>query len=324
MAADTRGYDERPKGYGVEVISGAFTLWNQQSDPAVTITADLTGLSAGRAGAPVRGSGIFVGGSGDAGGRLVVSRLETGAVYSDAGIAAGTPDRISGGVFVVSGAFVDGVRNRGPVTTYGANDMVLDNWGTVDRWTADDKVTSLGPSGIGVVNFGAINSLEVNRAIETFGLGARGSNVYAGTVGSAVFERVVTHADGAVGIQISQPVGEITVRRGIVTHGGTGDSLVKGVVVRLPATALSVKPGGSARNVEIAGGLITHGQGIAPLELHGPIGSLRIIGGMESMGSDPQSIAAPSRSSERSSPNQRARPELPVNPSTQQHEETHR
>ena len=40
------------------------------------------------------------------------------------------------------------------MTTYGPNDMVLDNWGTVDRWISDDKVTSFGSSGIGFVNFG--------------------------------------------------------------------------------------------------------------------------------------------------------------------------
>ena len=57
VAADARAYDERPKGYGVEVVPGAFTIWNQQPDPAVRITADLTGLSAGHPGAPVRGSG---------------------------------------------------------------------------------------------------------------------------------------------------------------------------------------------------------------------------------------------------------------------------
>jgi hypothetical protein len=85
----------------------------------------------------VRGSGIFVSGAGDTGGRLIVSQLKTGAVYSDGGIAPGTPDRITGGVFVVSGAFVDRVVNHGPVMTYGANDMVLDNWGTVGRWTAE-------------------------------------------------------------------------------------------------------------------------------------------------------------------------------------------
>jgi hypothetical protein len=136
VAADARGYDYRPKGYGVEVIPGAFTLWNQHTDPTVTITADLTDLSAGRAGAPVRDSGIFVSGGGDGAGRMDVSRLINGAVFSDGGIAPGTPDRITGGVFVVYGAYVDLVRNCGVVTTYGPNDMVLDNWGTVDRWIA--------------------------------------------------------------------------------------------------------------------------------------------------------------------------------------------
>ena len=284
VAADARGYDVRPKGYGVEVIPGAFTLWNQQADPAVTITADLTGLSAGRAGAPVRGSGIFVSGASDVGGRLLVRRLETGPIHSDGGIAPGTPDRISGGVFTVYGAYVDSVVNHGPVTTYGPNDMVLDNWGTVDRWVAGDKITSYGPSGIGFVNFGTVNVLKIAAAIETFGQGARGFNVYAGTVHSAEFERVVTHADGAVGIQISQPVGEITVRRGIETYGGTGDSLVKGVVVQLSAIAFSVKPGGSARRVEIAGGMVTHGKGVNPLELHGSIEALHVMGGCVALG----------------------------------------
>jgi hypothetical protein len=76
-----------------------------------------------------------------------VSRLVTGAVFSDGGIAPGTPERITGGVFVVHGAFVDLVRNCGIVTTYGPNDMVLDNWGTVDHWIAEAKVTSHGPTG---------------------------------------------------------------------------------------------------------------------------------------------------------------------------------
>jgi hypothetical protein len=284
VAADARAYDERPKGYGVEVVAGAFTLWNQQTDPVVTITADLTGLSAGRAGAPVRGGGIFVGGASDTGGRLIARRLETGAVFSDGGIAPGTPDRITGGVFTIHGAFVDRVCNHGPVTTYGANDMVLDNWGTVEAWVAEDKITSHGPSGIGFVNFGVINRLEIQSEIETFGQGARGFNVYTGTVRQGVFDRIVTHGDGAVGIQISQPVGEIIVRRGIETYGGVGDSLVKGVVTRLSATAFSVKPGGEARKVAIAGGLVTYGAGVEPLELHGRVGALEIDGGLAAMG----------------------------------------
>jgi hypothetical protein len=50
---------------------------------------------------------------------------------------------------------------------------------------------------------------------------------------------------------VSQPVGEIKVRRGLKTYGGKGESLVKGVVVNLSAIALSVKPGGSIERVQI-------------------------------------------------------------------------
>jgi len=284
VAADARGETERPHGYGVYVLHGAFTLWNMQPDGGVTITADLVGLSAGRDGAPVRGSGIFVSGAGDTGGRLNVRRLETDAVYSDGGIAPGTPDQITGGVFTVYGAHVDAVRNRGPVTTYGVNDMVLDNWGVVDRWTAEAKITSHGPSGIGFVNFGAVHELRVDAPIETFGQGARGFNVYTGTVDLAEFDRVTTHADGAVGIQISQPIGRLVVRRGIETFGGTGPSLVKGVVITLSAIGLSIKPGGSAREIEIAGGIRTNGAGVAPIEQHGSIDTLRVSGGFVAAG----------------------------------------
>ncbi|WP_179402723.1 hypothetical protein [Burkholderia guangdongensis] len=277
IAADARGRADRPQGYGVHVTQGAFTLWNMRTDPAVVVSARLVGLSAGRPSAPVLGSGIFVSGTPD-GGRLSVPLLETGAVYSDGRIAPGTQDQITGGVFTVTNAFVDVVRNRGPVVTYGVNDMVLDNWGTVDRWDADEKLTSYGPSGIGFVNFGTVNELRVHAPIETFGQGARGFNVYDGTVNVAEFDRITTHADGAVGIQISQPIGRLAVHRGIETFGGTGDSLVKGVVVRLSAVPLSIKPGGAAREIDVEGGVVAHGEGIAPLEVHGTIGTLRIDG----------------------------------------------
>lgn len=181
VSADARAEPKRPQGYGVYVLQGAFTLWNMQNDEGVSITADLRGLKAGRAGAPVRGSGIFVSGAGDKGGRLLVERLETDAVYSDGGIKSGTSDQITGGVFTVYGVHADLVRNLGPVVTYGPNDMVLDNWGLVDCWIAEEKITSHGPSGIGFVNFGIVHELKVNAPIETFGQGARGFNVYTGT-----------------------------------------------------------------------------------------------------------------------------------------------
>src|SRR5215472_18084291 len=110
-SADTRGERERPHEYGVSVLQGAFTLWNLQSDENVAISADLVNLSAGRFGVPVLGTGIFVAGAGDNGGRLNVDRLQTTAIYSDGRIAPGTPDQITGGVFVVYGVDVESVTN---------------------------------------------------------------------------------------------------------------------------------------------------------------------------------------------------------------------
>ena len=259
VAADAREETQRPHGYGVFVLQGAFTLWNLQSNPEVKITANISGLSIGRQHSPVLGSGVFVAGQASNGGSIHVERLETGAVYSDGRIKPGTPDQITGGVFVLDGVIADLVENRGPVTTFGANDMALDNWGSVDRWHALEKVTTHGPSGIGFVNFGMTRTLELDAPIETFGQGSRGFNSYAGTVQTATFDRIVTHADGAVGIQISRPAGTITVRRGIETYGGAGPSLVKGVIQQLSAIALSIKPGAEVESIEICGGLKTHG-----------------------------------------------------------------
>jgi hypothetical protein len=209
VSADACGEKDRPHQYGVDVLQGAFTLWNMQNDQS----ADLLDLAAGRLGAPVLGSGIFVSGAGEGGGRVEVEHLRTGSIYSDGHIESGTAGLISGGVFVAFGTRVDQVENKGPVTTYGPNDMALDNWGVVDRWMGREKVTTFGPSGVGFVNFGTIGKLLVEAPIETFGQGARGFNVYAGTVRTADFDRIVTHADGAVGVQISQPVGTLFFRR---------------------------------------------------------------------------------------------------------------
>jgi hypothetical protein len=161
LEADSRTEQDCPHEYGVFVLQGAFTLWNMQPEQDVVVSADLFNISAGRFGAPVLGSGIFVSGAGHEGGRLHVQHLVTGGVYSDGKLAPGTPDQITGGVFTVYGAHVDMVRNDGPVVTYGVNDMGLDNWGEVERWVVKEKVLTLGSSGIGFVNFGRIGDLTV-------------------------------------------------------------------------------------------------------------------------------------------------------------------
>jgi hypothetical protein len=291
-AADTRERTERPELLGVGVLQGAFTLWNMQNDARVTITAALRGISAGRDAAPVRGSGVFVAGAGpgaDAG-RVDVDELTTGPVFTDGGIAEGTHDVITGAVFVIYGAHVVRVENHGPVTTYGVNDMMLDNWGEVDEWTAHAPLTSYGPSGVGVVNFGSIGTLRVAAPIETYGIGGRGFNVYrldgftGPTVRAAEFDRIVTHADAAIGIQIGQPIGSLTVHRGIETFGRAGESLVRGVMTTLSAHALSVQKGGRVEQLDVRGGLRGAGAGVTTVDIQGQVADARVEGGIVATG----------------------------------------
>lgn len=232
--ADVRGRVDQPHGYGVDVLQGGFTLWNRQPDRSATFTADL---------------------------------IHTGDVFTDGGIAPGTPDKITGGVFVVSGATVENVINGGRVTTHGQNDMVLDNWGEVETWVANGQITSTGPSGIGFVNFGDIGRLEVNGPILTTGSGARGFNLYDGSLREAEFETITTSGDGSIGIQVSKPLGSLKVRGNVETQGGEGMSLVKGVQMKLKAMALSVKDGGDIDELEVNGVLRTRGDNVTTFEV---------------------------------------------------------
>lgn len=289
QTADVRGRSLRPHGFGVEALQGGLTVWNLQADAAVTITAEILGVSVGSKDEPLRGSGVFVGGHGDwagkgEGGVLAVSELRTGEIHTDGRIPASTPDLISGGVFVISGARVDRVVNRGPVTTYGQNDMVLDNWGTVASWTAEAPVTSHGPSGIGFVNFGEIDTLDVKDTIRTTGKGARGFNQYDGSLRVARFASIETTGDGSVGIQISRPLGRLTVSGDVTTRGGEGMSLVKGVQMALKAVALSVKPGGEVEAIAIGGQLATSGDSVTTLEIEGMVKELAVARGIRAAG----------------------------------------
>jgi hypothetical protein len=289
--ADVRGRAEQPHGFGVDVLQGGVTLWNRQQDPSATFTATLRDVSVGTEDTPVRGSGLFVAGYGDregklAGGAFVADLIETGQVVTDGGIAPGTPDKISGGVFVVSGARVDKVLNAGAVTTHGQNDMVLDNWGYVKEWIATAEVTSAGPSGIGFVNFGDIDKLDVQAPILTTGSGARGFNLYDGSLKEASFHSIRTTGDGSVGIQVSKPLGSLTVHNDVETTGGEGTSLVKGVQMTLKAIAFSVKPGGTIESVTVGGSLRTRGDHVVTFDVEkgARIGTLSIGGSVVALG----------------------------------------
>lgn len=295
QTADVRGRFHRPHSYGVDALQGAFTLWNRQPDPSSRLTAELLDLRVGTADAPVRGSGVFIAGT-PGGGVVVVSELTTGPVSTDGGIAPDTPDVISGGVFVVTGATVDVVENLGPVTTFGQNDMVLDNWGVVSEWSVRDRVVSRGPSGIGFVNFGDLGTLTVDGIVETFGVGARGFNLYDGTVrNSATFESIRTHGDGAVGIQLSRPLRRLVVRGDLSTSGSIGTSLVKERQTELEAMALSVQAGGSIDELDVGGQINTAGAGVATVEILGGLRRATVRGGIHATGDRSRTVRAAGR-----------------------------
>jgi hypothetical protein len=294
-SADLRGRPDRPHGFGVDAMQGGFTLWNRQPDPAVRITASLKGISAGAADSPIRGSGVFVAGhrdrAGSADGGLVeVDVLRTGPIVTDGGIEPGTPDLISGGVFVVTGATAAAVINDGPVTTMGANDMVLDNWGKVGAWTARAPITSHGPSGIGFVNFGTLDRLDVQAPVTTYGVGARGFNVYDGSLDSARFQSITTHADGAIGIQVSKNLPVLDITGSVTTNGGRGTSLVRGQQIQLSAIAVSVQPGGRIGRLLVGGSISTHGDDVVTLDVEGTIDALKVQQGITAVGAGSDAV----------------------------------
>lgn len=165
----------------------------------------------------------------------------TNNIYTNGLLTEGTFDRISGGVFTVTNTYVDRVENKGVTKTYGFNDMVLDNWGSVKEWVVRGEVLSEGTSAIGFVNFGNIEKLDIQAPIKTKGTGARGINNYDGTIEQLDINAIETKGDGAIGIQISQPIGNVMVHTDIITHGGTGESLVKGEIKQLSAIGSQVQ-----------------------------------------------------------------------------------
>lgn len=287
VACDSRRYCEQPQKYGVNVFQGAFTVYNFNSDPDSVIHATLTNISLGRKGAPVIGSGLFICGFGDHGGWVLADKITTGEIYSNGMLPYGQPDMITAGVFIVNGTKIKNIIHHGAITTYGVNDMVLDTWGYVEKWVAEKPITSYGPSGIGFVNFGTVDEFVAKDKIETFGLGARGFNQYDGTVKKATFHSITTYGNGSIGMQFSKPVGDIEVQHAVVTHGSEGQTLVKGVIMTLPADGISVKAGGEINKLTISGGIKTHGNKVHSYHVEGGVvRELQIKGTIEAEGED--------------------------------------
>ncbi|WP_227535346.1 MULTISPECIES: hypothetical protein [Psychrobacter] len=286
IACDARHYPEQPQKYGVNVLQGALTVYNFNSEKDSRIDLTIDNITIGRKNAPVLGSGLFVSGFGDEGGTVVADRITTGAVYSNGKLPFGVPDIITAAIFIVYGATVKQLTHNETIVTYGVSDMVLDTWGHVDNWLSEKDVISYGPSGIGFVNFGTVGNFVVKGDVKTYGLGARGYNQYDGTVDNIEFGSIETFGDGSIGIQLSRKIGKLTVHRDVITHGGEGQSLVKGVLSTLKAIGLSVKEGGEAEQINIGGNLETQGNEVNTVEVNkgGKIHAIQVGGGIVAKG----------------------------------------
>ena len=286
--AETIHYVETQLKYGVTVRQGALTIFNTSTDKESEVIVTASNLAIGSAQLPVIGSGVFIAGFGDTGGRTTVEKLHTLNVHSNGKIPYGVANCITGGIFILGGAHAKTIIHDGDIETYGVNDMVLDAWGEVDEWVSNGVIRSYGASGVGFVNFGTVHKFIANAPIETYGEGARGYNQYDGTLEYGEFHSIETFGNGSVGIQVSKKVGTILVNSDVKTNGDVGNSLVKGVNIDLPAYGLSVKDGGEIESLTIVGSIITAGKEATAftVEKGGVIHTMQVDGKIEAKGNN--------------------------------------
>jgi hypothetical protein len=296
-------------GARLEAMQGAFTLWNSQADPNAVITADLQDISIGRSDAPVVGSGVFVTGAfpllvtpdnvrtfgqtlhqetvHPSHGSIQVKRLTTGNVHTRGSSTFFRGNAVGGSVAVFNGpsAPIDqGLQVNGSVTTSGLTNGGINIYSDLDKLTVTGDITSAGPNGFGVVTWPHVGDIEVAGRLETFGTGSRAFNAYAGQVDTAEFGQIVTHGDGAVAVDVFRPLGELVVHHGIQTTGGTGLSLVLGVLKPLQASAIgAAELAGSIREIYSGGPISTAHDGITTVHVgsENHIGSLCATDGVQ-------------------------------------------
>ncbi|WP_326701349.1 hypothetical protein OG909_30990 [Streptomyces sp. NBC_01754] len=114
---------------------------------------------------------------------------------------------------------------------------------------ATAPVVSHGPSGIGFVNFGDLDLLGVQAPITTHGTGARGFNLYDGSLRHASFDSIATTGDGATGVQVSTERPRLEIR---------GDLYL-----------VTVEIDGALRTFQIGGGNGAEGRGSDAVRLDG-------------------------------------------------------
>jgi hypothetical protein len=176
-SADVRGRPDRQHGFGVDALQGAFTLWNRQLDPAVRITARLTGVSAGSKESPIRGSGVFVAGHGDWSGRadgsLASARFQSITTHGDGAVGIQVSKDlpvldITDSVTTFGGQGTSLV--RGKQTQLSAIAVSIMPGGRIGRLAAGGPLSTHGDQVVTLDVQGALGELKVQHGITASGV----------------------------------------------------------------------------------------------------------------------------------------------------------
>lgn len=187
IAADTRLRMEKNLANQLSVSQGALTLFNCSSQSDSIITATLKNITIGRHEAPVIGAGIFIAGFNETAGKVKVDFLSHGDIFSNGMIQDAQLHKSSGAVCILEGVHVKEILSEGPLTSYGAHDHVIYNWGTVDRWTVKGAVRSHGQHAEGLLNKGEIGFFKAEKMVETFGTEACALALHGGKLEEGYF-----------------------------------------------------------------------------------------------------------------------------------------
>lgn len=275
--AATMQLKERPNRFGVDLIQGAFTVWNQ-SENDTELEVDITHFSCGGETRPINGSGLVLCGNEERMGHIRSTVLSCGHIYTKGEIGKGVADLVSAGVAICYQTLVRHMNIYGRITCYGGNEMGIYNWGMIEHGTITDRIETHGANGCGFINAGNLGKLNFMHEIETFGTGARGFYMFDGAAKDIHFDRIVTHGDAASAIQFNRYIDRISISNGIEVFGNCLNVLFADSVVKASADGISVKHGGTARMIKVTGDITTHGREVRSIYDEAGIEKLLVSG----------------------------------------------
>lgn len=268
---------DRPNRFGVDMLQGAFTIWNK-SENNCEIDVDISHFSCGGETTPINGSGLVIAGTEEQMGRVKVNVLSCGHIYTKGEIGKGVADLVGAGIAICYQTLVRHMNIYGRITCYGGNEMGIYNWGTIERASMTDRIETHGANGCGFINAGNIGKFNFMHDIETFGNGARGFYMFEGVVKEIHFNKVTTHGDAASGIQFDHYIDVMSISEGIEVFGNALNVLFADTVVKASADALSIKHGGTMRLLKVSGSLISHGKEVRTIYNEAAIEKMMVSG----------------------------------------------